>query len=107
VLQNLVQNAIKYTRGKPEAHVAVQARREGGELVISVRDDGVGFKPEYGHKLFGVFQRLHADKEFEGTGIGLATVRRVVQRHGGRTWAESDGSGAAFHFTLPAEEASR
>lgn len=113
VMTNLISNAVKYTRNRDEAHIAVGADLAGdgagardGELEVWVRDDGIGFDMEHAHKLFGVFQRLHASSDFEGTGIGLATVRRVVQRHGGRTWADgARDRGATFHFTLPREGA--
>jgi PAS domain S-box-containing protein len=102
VLANLVGNALKFSSRAASPCVRIGAVREGGEVVLSVADNGVGFDPQYGDKLFGVFQRLHTREEFEGTGIGLATVARVVSRHGGRAWAESTpGSGATFHVALP------
>jgi PAS domain S-box-containing protein len=103
VLRNLLANALKYTRPREHALIEVDAERQGAELHVQVRDNGVGFEMQYVDKLFGVFQRLHTAEQFEGTGIGLANVKRVVTRHGGRVWAESaPGAGATFHFTLPA-----
>jgi light-regulated signal transduction histidine kinase (bacteriophytochrome) len=102
VVRDLFSNAVKYTRDRDEAVIAVNCREEGDEYVFSVQDNGVGFDMEYVDKLFGVFQRLHRWEDYEGTGIGLANVRRVIERHGGRTWAlGEEGKGATFFFTLP------
>jgi light-regulated signal transduction histidine kinase (bacteriophytochrome) len=103
LLQNLLDNAVKYTRPRPEARIEIGARREGPDWVVHVRDNGVGFDMRYAAKLFGVFQRLHRDSEFEGTGIGLAHAARIVERHGGRIWCDAmPERGATFYFTLPA-----
>jgi PAS domain S-box-containing protein len=100
-LDNLLGNAWKYTSKHSSAHIAFGAERIDGERVFVLRDDGAGFDPAYADKLFGAFQRLHAPGEFEGTGIGLATVQRIVQRHHGRIWAEGAVErGATFYFTL-------
>ncbi len=108
VLTNLLGNAVKFTRGRSPALITLRGAVEGAEAVYAVRDDGVGFDMRHAAKLFGVFQRLHGAQEFEGTGIGLAIVKRIVTRHGGRVWAEGAvGEGATFHFTLPRGEASR
>ncbi|MEO8200987.1 MAG: ATP-binding protein [Gemmatimonadota bacterium] len=101
VFMNLLSNAVKYTRPRRQAHIEVAAELIRGRTVLYVRDNGVGFKMKYADKLFGAFQRLHRADEFEGTGIGLATVQRIVHKHGGEIWAESDtDQGATFYFTI-------
>ena len=102
LLDNLVGNAWKFTTKTQAAHIEIGAKQIDGERVYFVRDNGAGFDMAYAERLFAPFQRLHSEREFAGTGIGLATVRRIVERHGGRIWAESEvGRGATFHFTLP------
>jgi light-regulated signal transduction histidine kinase (bacteriophytochrome) len=102
VMENLIGNAWKFTSKHPTARIELGVREEDGKKIYFVRDDGAGFDMAYRERLFGAFQRLHGVAEFEGTGIGLATVQRIINRHGGRLWAEGEvEKGATISFTLP------
>ncbi len=105
-MTHLLENAWKFTRGSSKAHIAFGTEMEAGKAVHFIRDNGIGFDMAYSHKLFGTFQRLHGTDDYEGTGIGLATVQRIIRRHGGQIWAEAaPNQGATFFFTLPGESA--
>ena len=102
LLQNLIANALKFRDEQPP-RIHLSARQEGGEWVISIRDNGIGFEQKYAEHIFQVFKRLHSQEKYPGTGIGLAICKKIVERHGGRIWAESrPGQGAIFYFTIPA-----
>jgi light-regulated signal transduction histidine kinase (bacteriophytochrome) len=108
VLINLFSNAIKFAKPGEAAVIEVSGKTHTEEIIYAVRDTGVGFDMQYADQLFRVFQRLHSAEEFEGTGIGLALVQRIIHRHGGRVWAEGKvNEGATFYFTLPKSKISR
>lgn len=101
-LRNLISNAVKFSQARSGPEIWIGVKETGRESTYYVRDNGVGFDARYGARLFGAFQRLHSEREFEGTGLGLTIVKSVIEKHGGRVWAESSlGAGATFHFKLP------
>ena len=102
VMLNLISNAVKYSSKKAHPLVEIFSEEKNGEIIFSVKDNGVGFDMHFVHKLFGIFQRLHKSKDFEGTGVGLAIVQRIISKHGGKVWAEAEfEKGATFNFALP------
>ena len=103
-MANLFSNALKFTEPRQQPIIEVGGEKQKGENLYYVRDNGVGFDKSYASRLFNVFQRLHSQGDFEGSGIGLAIVKRIISRHGGRVWAKGEvNQGATFYFTLPVE----
>jgi light-regulated signal transduction histidine kinase (bacteriophytochrome) len=104
LFQNLIGNALKFKGEEPPA-VHVGAERHNGEWILEVRDNGIGIEPQYVDRIFDIFERLHSRERYDGTGIGLSICKKIVERHGGRIWVESDaGRGSAFRFTIPATQ---
>jgi light-regulated signal transduction histidine kinase (bacteriophytochrome) len=104
VFQNLLSNALKYRKKDTPAEICISAERDGDYWTVSMRDNGIGFEPQYAERIFGLFKRLHRE-EYPGTGLGLAICKRIVERYGGRIWAEGKlGEGATFYFLLPAAD---
>ncbi len=104
VFQNLIGNALKFRREGSRPKIHIKARKTDYEYVFSVYDNGIGIEPQYSDRIFEVFKRLHPIGEYNGTGIGLAIVKRIIERHGGRVWVESEfGVGSTFYFTIPVE----
>ncbi len=102
VFINLISNALKFTKNKKKSIIEISSKKDMNNIIYSIKDNGAGFDMKYYDKLFGVFQRLHGVKEFEGTGIGLALVKRIIEKHGGKVWAESKiNKGASFYFQIP------